>query len=248
MKSSIHVVRKSATLLSGLLAFVSVEPAQSQASPDLSLAVVKPYTAEFDYYLVGETGDMEKAGSWTDVVSVDDGLLSRTVKRFTVEGEADLVRTVIVDRQTIEPVRIQQRFGPELANVYQLEFSDQTLTQILIGDASSPARVSSFRMVEPVKETGLQAVFVLSLPLEKPGKVEVNTYVAGAAPGALTKTYHIIGQEQIEVLNQTLEVWRVEDQVSQWTYWVRKEKPYIVKVVHPVPGGQMATSLVTDFN
>ena len=248
MKSSILVLTPTAILFSGLLAFAGVELAMGRAPSDLSLAAVKPYTAKFDYFVDGDAGELEKAGSWTDIVSVDQGMLSRTVRRFTNEGVVDLVRTVIVDRETIEPVRIQQRFGPELANVYQLEYSDQTLTQILIGDASTPARVSSVEMSEPVMETGLQGVFVLSLPQEKSGEIQVNTYVAGADPKATAKTFHIMGQEQVEVLGQTLEAWRIEDRASQWTYWVRRNKPYIVKVVHPVPGGKMATSLVTGFD
>lgn len=248
MKSSITLLKPTAILFSSLLAFAGVEQAMGQAPPDLSLAAVKPYTAEFDYFVDGDAGDMEKAGSWTDVVSVDDGLLSRTVKRFTNEGVVDLVRTVIVDRETIEPIRVQQRFGPELANVYQLEFSDQMLTQILIGNVSSPARVSSVEISEPVVETGLQAVFVLSLPMETSREINVNSYVAGANAKAIVKTFHIIGQEQVEVLGQTLEAWRIEDRANQWTYWVRQNKPYILKVVHPVPGGKMATSLVTRFD
>jgi len=131
MKSTIPVLRSAAILFSSVLAFAGVEQAMGQASSELSLVAVKPYTAEFDYFVDGDGGDMERAGSWTDIVSVDDGLLPRTVRRFTNEGVVDLVRTVIVDMETIKPVRIQQRFGNELANVHQLEFGDQTLTQIL---------------------------------------------------------------------------------------------------------------------
>ncbi len=235
-------------LFFGVLAIAGAEQARGQASSSLSLAAVKPYTAEFDYFVDGGADDMEKAGSWTDSVSVEDGLLSRTIKRYTNEGVVDLVRTVIVDKDTIEPVRIQQRFGPELADVYQLEFSGQTLTQILIGDASNPARVSTVEISEPVVETGLQAVFVLGLPMKESTEVNVNSYAAGAEPQVVPKTFHIIGKEPVEVMGQSLTAWRVEDRASGWTYWVRQDKPYIVKVVHPFPGGKTATSLVTDFD
>lgn len=97
-------------------------------------------------------------------------------------------------------------------------------------------------------ETGLQAVFVLSLPLEKSGEIKVNSYVAGANPKAMAEISYIIGQEPVEVSGQTLGAWRIENQANQWTYWVRQNKPCIVKVVHSTPGRQMATSLVTGFN
>jgi hypothetical protein len=209
---------------------------------------VEPYSAQFDYFLDGESGDLVKAGTWTDQVSIDNGQLMRAVKRYTNDGVMDLLRTVIVDRETVAPVRIQQRFGPALTNVYQLEFSGLTLTQILIGDAANPARLSTNELDSAVVETGLQAVFTLSLPLGKPGEVTVNSYVAGAQPAVAPKTFHIVGQETVNVMGQAMDAWRVEDRASQWTYWVRREAPYILKVVHPTPGGQTATSLLTNFD
>ena len=234
-------------LLSILLAITSVELVVAQEPPALSLAAVTPYSAEFDYFLDSEDGALEKAGSWTDLVSLDNGLLSRTVTRYTNDGVIDLVRTVIVEKETIAPVRIQQRYGPELTNVYQIEFNGQTLTQILIGDAARPARVSYVDLEGPVVETGLQAVFVLSLPMNKASEVTVNTYLPGAEPKLVPKTYHIIGQEKVQVMGQELDAWRVEDRASQWTYWVRQDKPFILKVVHPAAGGKQATSLLTGF-
>lgn len=66
-------------------------------------------------------------------------------------------------------------------------------------------------------------------------------------PKVISKTFHITGQEKVEVMGQVLEAWRVEDRASQWSYWVRQDAPYILKVVHPAPGGKMATSLLTSF-
>lgn len=230
-----------------LVSFAGSGSVVSQESQALSLAGVAPYTAQFDFFVDGENSVLQKAGTWTDQLSVDNGQLNRTVTRYTKEGEADLLRAVIVDQQTVAPVRIQQRFGPGLSTVYQVEFNGNTLTQILIGDASRPARVSSVELDVPVVETGLQAVFALSLPMEQPGEVTVTTYMPGAEPKAAPKTFHIVGQEKVEAMGESLDTWRIEDRASQWTYWVRREPPYIVKVVHPVPGGQMATSLVTSF-
>ena len=247
MRSQNSITRLIRILISGLLTF-ACGTALGQDPSDLSLAFVKPYTAEFDYFVDAQGLSNEKAGSWTDSVTIDDGLLSRTVKRYTAEGVVDLSRAVIVDQETLAPVRIQQRFGSQLTNVYQLEFKEQTLTQILIGDAGSPAQVSSAELAEPGVEVGLQAVFVLSLPMERPQEVTVNTYVAGAEPKTVAKTFHIVGQEQVEAMGQTLDAWRIEDRATQWTYWVRQNKPYIVRVTHPLPGGKMATSLVTKFD
>jgi len=248
MTSSTPVPRGKSLLLSILLPFIGIAPVAAEEPSTLSLKAVMPYSAEFDYFLEGEQEAEEKAGSWTDLVHIDNGLLSRMVTRYTNDGTVDMVRAVIVDRETIAPVRIQQRFGPALTNVYQLEFNQQTLTQILIGDAASPARGSTTELSEPVVETGLQAVFALSLPMERTGEVTVTTYQAGAEPKISAKTFHIVGQESVEVLGQALDAWRIEDRASQWTYWVRRDMPYILKVVHPAPGGKTATSILTGFS
>lgn len=242
-----NTLQKSAALLFSLTALCGPASALAQEST-LSLDAVQPYSAEFEYFLQRDDGVLERAGSWTDRVTIDDGLLTRTVRRFTNEGVADLLRTVVVDKRSLAPVRLQQRFGQDLTNVYQLEFSELTLTQILIGDASQPARVSVSELGEPVVETGLQGLFALSLPLESSGEVTVRSYLPGAKPEVVTRVYHIVGQETLEVMGQGMAAWRVEDREAQWTYWVRRAAPYIVKVVHPVPGNSMATSLLTGFS
>ena len=230
-----------------LLSLACVGLAAAQESPEVSLKGLEPYSAEFEYSLGDATGASETAGSWSDRVTVDDGQLSRTVTRYTNDGAVDLVRTVVADRETVAPVRIQQRFGPNLTNVYQIDFSGQTMTQVLIGDASRPARVSTDELDEPVVETGLQAVFALSLPMEAPAEYTVTTYIPGAAPKAGIKVFHVVGQETVEAMGQEWNTWRIEDRATNWTYWVRKEAPYIVKVVHPAPEGRMATSVLTAF-
>lgn len=213
-----------------------------------SLADVEPYTAEFDYFVSSDTESNVKAGSWTDLVTIADGQLSRTVTRYTNERVADLKRTVIVEQDTIAPVRIQQRFGLELSSVYQIDFDGQSLSQVLIGTPDQPARTSTAKLTTPVVETGLHAVFALSLPLREATEITVDAYTAGAAPQVTPSTFHVVGQEQVEAMGRTLQTWRVEDRAKQWTYWVRSEKPYIVKVSHPLPGGSMATSIVTRFD
>ena len=236
----------NAWLLCVALAVTGMLSAGARAAEGVSLAGVEPYTAEFDFYVDGEGGEPVKAGTWSDKVSVGDGRLSRTVTRYTTAGEVDLLRTVVVDQATVAPVRLQQRLGPGLVNVFHIEFAGQSMTQVLVGDPAGPARVATVELDRPVVETGLQAVFTLALPMQ-PGEVTVDSYAAGAQPYILPKTFHITGQESVEAMGQSLETWRVEDRASQWTYWVRQDKPYIVKVVHPVPGGAMATSVVTRF-
>jgi hypothetical protein len=246
--TSLTFERTAEAILCGL--FLAVASAQSSAAQplnDLSLAGVEPYTAAFDFFIEDDDGAPVMAGTWSDKVSVDNGLLSRTVTRYTTGGEVDLLRTVVVDQNSMAPVRLQQRFGPGLINVFHIEFDGQSLTQVLLGEPTRAARVSTVELDKPVVETGLQAVFTLSLPMGAPGEVTVDTYVAGAEPQTVAKTFHITGREEVEAMGRSLDTWRVEDRASQWTYWVRPDKPYIVKVVHPVPGGKMATSLVTSF-
>lgn len=241
-----NTLHKTTALLFSLAVLCGPASAVAQ-QPALSLDAVQPYSAEFEYFLERDDGVLERAGSWTDRVTIDDGLLTRTVRRFTNEGVADLLRIVVVDKRSLAPVRLQQRFGQDLANVYQLEFAELTLTQILIGDASQPARVSVSELGEAVVETGLQAVFALSLPLEMSDEVTVRSYLPGAKPEVISRVYHIVGEETVEVMGQRMRAWRVEDRAAQWTYWVRRSAPYVVKVVHPVPGNVMATSLLTGF-
>ena len=214
----------------------------------LSLAHVEPYTAEFEYYVTIGDGEPERAGYWTDALTFVDGLIIRTVERFTLDDEADLVRSVVADQATLAPIRVQQKFGTGLSNLYQLEFDGLELTQVLIGNPLTPARIATAELPEPVVETGLQAVFALSLPPLAGSEPTVTSYVAGANPTALPKTYHVVGQESVRVMGQDFRAWRIEDRAAKWTYWLRREKPYILKVSHPVPGGGMATSFVTRFD
>lgn len=220
---------------------------QAQSSFDGSLTHLKPYSASFDYFVEGDDGAPIKAGRWTDRVTIRDGALSREVLRYTNDGQVDLLRTVIVERDSVRPIRIQQRFGPDLINVYQAEFSGLSMTQILIGDAAVPARVSTAELEGPVVEMGLNAVFALSLPMNASSEVTVDGYVAGAKPTVIEKTFHVVGQEDVSAMGQSFTAWRIEDRAAQWTYWVRREVPYIVQVVHPLPGGVMSTSVLTEF-
>ena len=120
----------------------------------LSLAHVKPYTASFDYFVDDEDGNAERAGYWTDSLAMSDGYVIRTIERFDLDDQKDLARTVVAASDTLSPVRLQQRFGPQLSNLYQLEFSGQQITQILIGNAVTPARIANATLSQAVVETG----------------------------------------------------------------------------------------------
>jgi hypothetical protein len=242
----LHSTRARIVLLLGMM-LLSGNPAFALELSELSLSYLQPYTAEFEFYIENENGELEKAGTWSDLLTIENGQLTRKVERFTLYGDTDLVRTVIVNLETLAPVRIQQRFGPDLANTYQVEFNDGSITQVLIGAPSAPARISNSELVGTFVETGLQAVFTLSLPFEDEEEVIVKSYTAGAEPTVVSKSFHIVGQEKMKVLGQDLMAWRIEDRAARWTYWVRKDKPYILKIVHPVPGGKMATSIPTSF-
>ena len=117
---TICLISSVATLAPG-----TTTPATSGANerPTLSLSHVEPYTAEFDYFLDDPGATGQRAGYWTDSLSLAEGRVVRRVERYTSEGRLDLARVVVADHETLAPVRNQQRFGPELANVYQLEFA-----------------------------------------------------------------------------------------------------------------------------
>lgn len=245
--SKIKVQNRKGLYLIVMIILTSTFGVDAQSNSSLSLGFIEAYTAEFDYSIPNENGGFIKVGSWTDQVNLQNGLLIRTVERFTTDLVPDLKRTVIADQSSLAPVRLHQQFGPLLGTTYRIDFNGNELTQILLGDPSQPARVSTSTLTDSVVETGLQAVFVLSLPFETSNDIEVKTYVAGAEPKVVQKTFRIVGEETVEAMGKSFNTWKVEDPATQWTYWVRKEKPYIIKVVHPLADGKIATSVVRTF-
>lgn len=59
---------------------------------------VAPSAAEYEYFLDDDAGAPRTAGHWTDLVTLVDGQLARTVTRYSNTGGVELKRTVIADR------------------------------------------------------------------------------------------------------------------------------------------------------
>jgi len=75
----------------------------------------------------------------------------------------------------------------------------------------------------------------------------VDTYRGGAEPAGEVQVFEVLGEEQVTVNGKKLSSWKVYQPDSHWTYWVRKEPPYILKVSHPAPGGEMLVSFLLTY-
>lgn len=210
---------------------------------EFSLAHLQPYTATFDYFLVREDGSLKKAGSWTDSVEIENDRILRTVAKTSLEGMTDLVRTVAADRTTLAPLHLTQRFGPDLSGFYHSQVQGDRLTQVFVSDHRSPARIASASIPAEVLEVNLLGLFAAALPLDEQRHISVNTYSAGAEPSGDTQIFEVLGPETVTLDGRELQAWKVHQPETDWTYWVSKEPPYLLKVSHPSPDGLLVSHL-----
>lgn len=220
----------------------------SQTLHSVSLDGISPYRATFDFFAEDENKDLTKAGKWTDEVSIQDSLLVRTVERESLDNGVDLIRTVAALRETGQPSFVNQWFGQRLSSVYYSQFDNDELTQIYIASPTVPARTKTDELPNSIIETGLQGVLAMALPFSTQSEIELLGYSGGAKATVNPIKFSVLGTEIINVMGQNLSAWKVHQPESNWTYWVRTELPYLVKVSHPSPSGTMLVSLLTSFS
>jgi hypothetical protein len=213
----------------------------------LKVSHMQSYSAEYDYYARDADGTLQPAGSWSDAIRINDDRIVRTVTRKPLGGDVDLVRTVSADKKSLSPLHLTQRSGPGLTSVYHSQLKDAQLVQILISDTETPARIMTSEFPTGVVEVNLQGLFAAALPFESTTQVSVTGYRGGANPSAETQVFDILGQEKIKLDQEEVVAWRIHQPQTGWTYWVRREPPYLLKVTHPSPDGRMLVSLLTSF-
>lgn len=208
---------------------------------------IQAYEAEFDFVVYGPDGAQSPGGRWTDSVVVEDGRLSRRVARFNTAGELDLERLIIADAETLAPQLLDQRFGPELQGVMHVDYAAEDVAQVLIPSPSAPMRIVNATFDEPVWELALWATIAQSIPFDENTVVQIPV-IAADRQGKAVATFRVEGQETIEANGVSYNATRVVTPEADWTFWVRKEAPYIIQIDHPAGGdGMRALSTLTQF-
>jgi hypothetical protein len=214
----------------------------------VSLSHMQAHTAEFEYFALNEDGSLTKAGSWTDSIDIDDQRIVRTVTRIPLGGKADLVRTVAADKHSLVPLHLTQRFAADLSGFYHTQLQGGQFAQVFTPDGKTPARITSTELPPGLVEVNLQGLFAAALPLGSESSISIESYRGGANPSAETHVFEILGQEMIELGDEKIPVWKVHQPQTNWTYWVTKESPYLLKVEHPAPGGSTLVSLLVRYD
>ena len=231
-----------------MLASLVISTAASAATENqASVFHIQSHTAEFEYFSMQEDGSLRKAGNWTDSVEIDDERIVRTVTRKPLGGDPDLVRTVAADSGTLAPIHLTQRFGPGLAGLYHARLQGEQFTQVLIPDDKTPARIMSAHLPPGIVEVNLQGIFAAALPLDSERQISVEGYRSGAEPSSETQVFQVLGRERITIDDRELSAWKVYQPQTNWTYWVRKAPPYLLRVSHPSPDGGTLVSVLVHY-
>ena len=213
----------------------------------ISLSHLKPYEARFNYYIVEEEGIRAFAGTWTDKVLIAGDDVIRTVVRKPVQKSMDLIRVVSANRHTLYPNFLKQKFGDNLEGFYYSEFNERKLFQFYTPDDLTSSNHNLTEFENQIMETNLQGLFAVSLATQELQEINVNAYIAGKSPGVKAVKFLNQGLEKIEVMGELMTTKRIHEPASNWTYWVRNEAPYLVKVLHPSADGKLLMSEVVEF-
>ncbi len=242
--------------LYSLVALPLTAAAESVAVGDsrVSAIFIQPYDASFKYYSVNEKDERVLLGTWTDDVTVtgndDKTVLRRKVIRYSLDGAADFSRTTTANADTMGPIASHQTFGDGLSGVSHVDFDGTAITQILLAQPEAPARVLQADLGQKVFEGSFWATLAMSLPFEEGLVVEFPTYTFGGETIG-SETYQVHGEETLEAMGETFTARKITAPDSNWTFWVRKEAPYIVRIEHPLPSlqsGEMAVSIIEMFH
>lgn len=211
-------------------------------------SLLTSYNAEFVYFSIDNSGKKILKGTWHDQLTVNQNTLIRKVERTPTGQATDLIRTVAAHSLNYTPKFINQRFGPNLSGLYSASLNGDELTQFLLANDASPAKVQTNKMVGELIEANLQGVLVAALPFDEYEEISISNYQAGSQPQTVKTTFKVHGREWIYVDDTRYEAWKVEEPNSRWTYWVQKKPPYLLKVSHPGANGEMLISELTDFS
>lgn len=206
---------------------------------------IQPYASAFRLWKMGDNGEREPFGRWTDSVRYIEHqgrrVLYRVVARYTAEDVKDLWRDHLVDPETLAPIRTLQHFGEDLGSSVLLEFAGDSLTVELKNGPDAPAQTVGRSFEAPVYDLSLYAILLVGFPLEDGFAARFPTFGNQLAP--VSETMRVTGRERVPVEDgRTVEAWVVETEYRPWTVWLTKEPPYIAKVVQRMPDGSEIVS------
>jgi hypothetical protein len=210
----------------------------------IDASFIEAHTAEFTINYRDADGNLADGGKWTDEVVVDDDHLTRTVVRYTAEGVADLKRTIVADRTSLKPKILDQRFGPTLSGVMHVDFFEKRADQLLISSPTGNMRRIDAEFEHDVWELSLWGTLAMSFPFKTQTEFTLPT-VSPDRQSARDVTFRIEGREYVEFDDERLETIKVSIPDENWTFWVRKQAPYILRIEHPAPGGLTAISTLS---
>lgn len=239
MKKTSYLVASGALLLSH-----NAIAQESDAPIDASF--IQPYEASFSFYLEAQDGSRTPGGTWTDSVQIEESVLGRTVVRYNPDSVAEMRRVVLADRTTLYPQLMDQRFGESLSGIFRAEFGPDSVRQTLVGSPTSPAQDLVVDYNAPVREISLWATLAMSVPFETGGSFEVPV-IAENRRAVANVTVNIGASETITVAGEEYEATQVTMPDNQWTFWLRKEAPYILRIEHPGPNDTVAVSELESF-
>lgn len=206
---------------------------------------IRSYASAFRLWKMGDNGEREPFGRWTDSVRYVEHqgrrTLYRAVARYTAEDVKDLWRDHLVDPETLAPFRTLQHFGDGLGSSVLLEFAGDSLTVEVKNGPDAPVQTVGRSYETPVYDLSLYAILLVGFPLEEGFTAQFPTFGNQLVP--VSETMRVTGRERVPVEDgRTVEAWVVETEYRPWTVWLTREPPYIAKVVQRMPDGSVIVS------
>lgn len=227
------------------LAVAQLAAAQQTDDP-IDASFVQPYSASFDFYLYAEDGSRSVGGTWTDSVQIEGELLNRTVIRYDVDGTANMTRIILADRNTLIPELMDQRFGAGLSGIFRAEYDTDGVRQSLIASPTMRAQDVVVNFDTPVREISLWATLAMAVPFEAGRSFTVPVISENRREVQLVSV-DVGASETVSAAGEEYQATRVTMPDNGWTFWLRKQPPYIVRIEHPGPNQTVAVSELTSF-
>ncbi|TNE30894.1 MAG: hypothetical protein EP350_07950 [Alphaproteobacteria bacterium] len=223
------------------LGIPSTSIANHSEVPPIDASMIEAHSASFEFFVQEADGSQVPAGTWSDQVQIEGASLIRTVVRYAPDGNADLRRTIVADRNDLKPRTLDQRFGPSLAGVFHVDFAGNEVNQFLISSPLEPMRMIDAEFNQDVWELSLWGTLAMSLPFEVGKEFKVPT-IGPDRKSVRQVTFQIEGTASFDFKGTSLEATQIFIPEENWRFWVRKSAPYILRIEHPAPDGRMAIS------
>jgi hypothetical protein len=214
---------------------------------DIDISFIKPYESEYEFFLIGKDDNLIPGGRWTDKVDLfekeQQKYLTRKVVRFSNQGVEDLKRVTIGQAKTLAPTSNHQVSGENLDVMTFFHFAGQKISAALINSASFDIKQLDVTLDQSPFDLSFWAILASSLPFEVGYQAALPVYKPGSDKVGW-ENFKVSGKETIKIDSENYATFRVETSPSNWKFWLRKERPYIVKIEHPY-GETTAVSFLT---